>query len=132
MPRLVEADLAAAGHRDRSFHAPICLFDLAALHAFLLQHCNISVKVVDHQIQDGAQQLTSTVPLREFAIYWVNCGFCRGHREDEPASTHVNRGETKHIAKESAVSLGILAVKKEMRADNHAAEYISLPEALTN
>ena len=58
---------------------------------------------------------------------------CRGVRRQIPSDrSAIGRREFKNIAEEGTIRFGISTVKQEMRADNHAAEYIRISaECLT-
>ena len=75
----------------------------------------------------------SRVALRELAVERVNPRFGGRHGENQPTFADIDGSEAKNIAKEGPVRLRISAVKQEMSADNHAAEYIRIDRGrLTN
>jgi len=123
---LVQPDAAAAGQRDRSGDSPIRRLHLGALHILRFQRCDKGIKIVALRVQHGAWQLLPGMLLGELAVQGVNRGFRGGHAEDQPAAPNVDGAEFKNIAKKGSVRLGISAVKQEMSADNHAAEYIRI------
>jgi len=126
MRRLVQPDVAAAGERNRGRDSPIRRLHLGAVHILRLQRRDETIEIVAHQIQDSTQQFMAGMTLRELSIRRVNRRFCGRHAENQPASADIDRRESKNIAKEGPIRLGISAVDQEMSADNHAAEYIRI------
>jgi len=47
-------------------------------------------------------------------VDWVDCCFCRGHAENQPAVPDIDRRKSKNVAKEAPIRLGISAVKQKM------------------
>ena len=58
---------------------------------------------------------------------WMKGCLCRRQREDQPAVAGIDGCEPKHVAKEDAVCLGILAINDDMCARNHDGASLALP-----
>ena len=57
-------------------------------------------------------------------IEWVDGGLGSRHAENQPAMPDIDGRKSKNVPKKAPVRLRISAMEQEMRADNHAAEYI--------
>jgi hypothetical protein len=106
---LVQADFAASGKPDLRDRSPPGLLDGRASHAPLRQRHHLGLETFTHQVE--------LVAIRAFGR--MKRRFCWRQSEDQPSVTGIDRGEPKHIAKEDAVGLRILAVEDYMCARNH-------------
>lgn len=51
-------------------------------------------------------------------------GLCRRQFEDQPAVTGIDKWQLKNVAKEYAISLGIVAVEQNVSGIDHEKEFI--------
>jgi hypothetical protein len=124
MFRLVQANAAATGQGNHSEDAPIRLLHLGAGHAFSPQQRNECTQIITHQIQHRTQHFMSPMMLSGACIDRVNGGLGRRHAENQPAMPNIDGRKFQNVTKESPIRFRISAMEQEMRADDHAAEYI--------
>jgi hypothetical protein len=69
----------------------------------------------------GFQVVAHEIEFVDNTIFvgWVECGFCRRQREDQPAMTRIDGPESEDVAEECAVRLGVFAVEDYMSAGDH-------------
>jgi hypothetical protein len=125
MRRLIHSNLASAGKRDVGQCPPRGLLHIRATDIFLLQRGHHFFKIVAHQVKYGAEKIITGVLPREITVDRVNGGFCRRNSENHPSMSNIHKRKPKDIAEEHAIGFGIPAVKQEVGAEDHAAEYIS-------
>src|ERR1700733_9542696 len=109
MFRLIQADFAATGERHLRDGAPTRFLQRRKFDALLGERVYLSFQIVTHEIKLLGRAL----------IRWMNGGFSRREREDQPAMTGINGFETENITEKCAVRLGIFAVKNYVSAKNH-------------
>lgn len=68
--------------------------------------------------------------LRKFSVGRMNCSFRWRQSEDQPPVANIDRAKSEHVRKECAVGFRILAVEEDVRAENHAGQYIALDDGL--
>ena len=110
MLRLIEADLASTGQLHLGNGSPSCFLNGRTLNVFLREGGNFGFQVVAHEIE--------FVDNTTF-VGRMECGFCRRQSEDQPAMACINRLKSEDVAKEGAVSLGVLGVDDDMRSIDH-------------
>jgi len=101
------------------------LLNFRALYVFGLKKGDLRVQVIAHQVQDGPKQFVTGVKWRDVAIGGMNCSFGPRQGENEPTMADIDGGKPEDAAEECAVGFGILAVKENVRTDDHAAQYTS-------
>jgi hypothetical protein len=109
MFRLVETDLASTRKQHLGDGTPSLFLNFRALNVPLREGGHLSFQIVTHEIQ-----FVGAVPFG-----WVDCGFCRGQGEYQPAMTRVDRLEPENVVKECAVRIRVLAVNNHVSARNH-------------
>jgi hypothetical protein len=107
--RMKSANFAASGKLDLCDRAPPGFLDCRKGDAPCRQEHHLDFEIFTHEVEFRA-----TVVLGR-----MKRGFCRRQSEDQPSVTGVDGREPKHIAKEDAVRLRILAVDDDMSARNH-------------
>lgn len=122
MGGLIEADFAAAGKFDRGPNAPGLLFHLGAGDVLRLEESNLCLEVVAHEVKDGAEKVMPGVKLSGAGVSRVNGDLGRRQLEDQPAVTDVDEREAEDLAEEGAVGFGVVAVKQDVGAADHAGE----------
>src|SRR6185437_1817678 len=60
-----------------------------------------------------------TVLLDEISAAGMDSHLCRRQTKDQPIVTKIHRGPFQNVAKESAISVRVFAVEKEMRSVDH-------------
>ena len=109
MPGLVQANFAPAGKADLCYRSPSFFVNGRAYDTFFRQVFHLGLKVVTHEIE-----LVTTV------VFGRMKGCFRGRQcEDQPAVTGIDGRQSKHIAKENAVCVRILAKDDDMGTRNH-------------
>ena len=125
MRRLIQPNFASAGKSDVRQSPPRCLLHIGATDILLVERGDHRIKVVAHQIKYSAEQIVTSVLLREVTVHRVNGGFRGRNSENHPSVAYIYKGKPQDVAEERAIGFGILAVEQEMGTDDHAAEYIS-------
>lgn len=92
----------------------------------------MGVKIIAHQVQNRTEHLMPGPGLYELGARGMNCGFSRGQGEDQPALPDIDGEETENITKKGSICIGIPAVKENVRANDHAAEYSPAPGAVVD
>ena len=106
---LIQANFAASRKPDGCDRSPSFFLNRRANDVFLRQPLHLRVKVFTHEVELMAIILFGRMKGR--------FGWRQG--EYQPAVAGIDRREPKHIAKEGAVCLGILAINDDMCARNH-------------
>src|SRR5262249_15325990 len=109
MSWLVQADFPATGKSECGEEAPTLVRDPAANGAFGVQRARHRLDVVAHQVD----LMTAVLGGR------VHRDLGRRQREDEPALSGIDVGESEDVAQEGAIRFGILAVDDRMCATDH-------------
>jgi hypothetical protein len=65
------------------------------------------------------------LPWFHLAISGAQGDFGGRQFEDQPASTGIHSTKLENVAQERSICVGILAVKENVGAGNHAAKFIS-------
>jgi hypothetical protein len=118
---LVESDLATAGQLDGGFDSPTRFVDLGAPYVLRLQEFDLLVQVITHEIEDGSQQVMTSVKLLAILALGGMDSYFRGRKfEDQPAVTGVHPREVQDVAKEGAIGFGTFAGDQDVSADKHA------------
>src|SRR5262249_48020206 len=120
MRRLIKSELATAGQLDGGADPPLLLFDLGTADVLRLEQLDLGGQVVAHEIEYGSQLAMAAVQhLPVGFIVRMDAGFRRGQLEDQPTASGVDGRELENVAKEGAIGLGIVAVEKDVSADQH-------------
>src|ERR1700677_2955603 len=101
---LVQANFAASGKLDLCDRSPPGFLDCGISDALSRQDRHLGLQIFTHEVEF----MTIVVFGR------MKCRFCWRQGEDQPSVTGVDGPEPKHIAKEDAVRLRILAVDDDM------------------
>ncbi len=119
--RLVESEFATARQLDGGTDSPALLLSFRAADVFGFQQIDLSGQIVAHKVEHRTQ--LAMAPAHDLPAAFIgrmNRGLGGWKLEDQPATAGVNAGELKHVTKKGAISLGIVAVKKNVSAGKHA------------
>ena len=108
VPRLVDAELSAAGERDLAEESPPAVQDLAAGNPALLHLPGKLLDVGAHQ-----EELVLVVLPR------MHRHLRRRQPENQPAFSDVDVRKLQHVAEEGPIGFGLLAVDDGVRAVQH-------------
>ncbi len=122
MFRLVQADLAAAWQHDRGPDAPALLRDFGAFNFLGLERFYGSGQVIAHQVKLGVQQSVFAC----LSVGRMHRHFGWRQTENQPSAACVHGLQLQDIGKERSIRGWIFAVKKNVRAGQHARDRIMM------
>src|SRR5260370_952499 len=119
--RLVESEFATARQLDGGTDSPALFLNFRAADVLGSEQLDLRGQIVAHEIEHCPQLAMSAVyRLPAGFISRMNRGLGGWKLEDQPATAGVNAGELEQVTKKGAISLGIVAVKKNVSAGKHA------------
>jgi hypothetical protein len=114
---LVQTDVAASGKADAGERPPPFFLNRRADHFLSREISHLGFQVGAHEIE-----LVAIVVLCRMR----GC-LCRRQCEDQPAVAGIDGCQPQHVAKEDAVSLGILAINDDMFARDRDGVSLASP-----
>ena len=111
---LIQTELTAARQSQGCPKAPVLFLDFRGLNRLPLEPPNGRPQVVTHQIENCPEELVGCVTLNKVLASRVDRDLSGRKRKDEPPIARVDARKPKHLAKETSVDVGILAVEQEV------------------